>query len=73
MATDKERLRADIARRLNEMVRARGNASEIARQAGVPRVSLQQWITGKRSPSAENVSKLCRAMKISSDWLLGVS
>ncbi len=57
------------------MRRADVNQSQLARRAGIDRSTLSQLLTGKsdRLPRAETVAGMAVALKVGTDWLLGLS
>ena len=36
-------------------------------------VSVSRWVNGKRVPDADMLSKLCKVLDVSADYLLGLS
>jgi transcriptional regulator with XRE-family HTH domain len=63
-------------RRLAEALeQARINRSQLAQRAGIDRSTLSQLLAGKntRLPRADTVAALATVLKVSADWLLGLS
>ena len=62
-----------FAERLNEAIDGLGvtNAA-LARMIGVNQYSVKGWRTGRNMPDGYNVAKLCKALNVSADWLLGL-
>lgn len=59
--------------RLAQAIRARGaTVPETARDIGVGKQSIYNWIGGERYPNGYTLIRLCRALGVSSDWLLGL-
>lgn len=46
--------------------------TQLAKRAAVGRRAIYLWEGGEATPSVENLARLCGALAISSDWLLGV-
>ena len=44
----------------------------VARFSGIPESSLYSVTSRRGELSAQNLRKLCVAMKVSSDWILGI-
>lgn len=62
-----------FANRLNETIEALGvSTAEIARMVGVNQYSVKGWRTGRNMPDGYNVAKICKALNVSADWLLGL-
>src|ERR1043166_9591027 len=47
--------------------------SELARRADLTPAAVWQIERGERTPSSDTLKKLCEALGVSSDWLLGQS
>ncbi|MBR3242486.1 MAG: helix-turn-helix transcriptional regulator [Parasporobacterium sp.] len=66
---------ASIKERLRELQGNR-SAEEFGNAIGVSRQTMNYWINGQRTPSADNIKTICEkgsmdGEKISADWLLG--
>src|SRR5690242_16139986 len=48
------------------------NQSELARRTGLTPSAVWQIEREERVPSSETLNKLCEALEISSDWVLGI-
>ncbi|PWM51343.1 MAG: transcriptional regulator [Bacillota bacterium] len=46
---------------------------KFAEKVGVSAMSVSDWTTGKIQPNAESIYLICKAFKISADYLLGLS
>ena len=46
--------------------------TELGKIAGIPSTSISHFEIGTRMPSAENLYKLATALRVSSDYLLGI-
>lgn len=46
--------------------------SELARRAKLTPAAIWQLEAGEREPTARTICKLCRALRISADWFLGL-
>ncbi len=66
-----------LAKRLKERREALGlsqeKLSELMRSAHASRVQLSHYENERRTPSAATLRDLCKTLKCSSDWLLGLS
>ena len=45
---------------------------EFAKKIGVTEVTISRYINNERQPNADMIILICRALGISSDWLLGM-
>lgn len=45
---------------------------ELAEKSGLTEVTISRYISGSREPKAVNIIKICKALCVSSDWLLGL-
>ena len=48
------------------------STEEFAKKIGCSRQSVNYWINGERSPSAENIIAISKAFDVSADYLLGI-
>lgn len=63
-----------FAMRLNEFINETGlSKRKFAEKVGVSAMSVSDWTTGKIQPNAESIYLICKAFKISADYLLGLS
>lgn len=62
---------SNLSDRLKEL-RGSTSQTEMARQLCIPRTQWIRYETGKNSPSAEMLEKICRIHAVSADWLLGL-
>lgn len=46
---------------------------QLAEAIGVDRASIHYWLNGPQEPEAESIRKICASLRVSSDWLLGLS
>ncbi|POZ51329.1 helix-turn-helix domain-containing protein [Methylovulum psychrotolerans] len=61
----------NICTRLRQAIDDSGmNIREFSESTGVPYVTLQQYLAGKRSPATEALSKICIQTNININWLL---
>ena len=44
--------------------------NELADKVGVAPATISRWMSGQRTPDANDIKKLCAAMKCSADYLL---
>ena len=62
-----------FAERFNEAITALGTTNaELARMIGVNQYSVKGWRTGRYMPDGYNIAKICKALNVSADWLLGL-
>lgn len=47
--------------------------AELANKVGVTSICISRWETGARIPNAISIIALCKALKCSADYLLGLS
>lgn len=60
--------------RLKESIQDRGLTQRmLATRIGTTEVSISRYLKGKRIPSADVLYKLCKALDVSADYLLGLS
>ena len=63
-----------IGERLQEARKRRGlTQSELSRRAGMTPAAIWQIEAGQRQPAADTIIRLCRALGVSADWLLGLT
>ena len=51
----------------------KSSIAKIAKETGIYTGTLGNYFSGKRTPNAEQIVKLCKAFDVSADWLLGIS
>lgn len=51
----------------------RWTQDDLARVAGLQCTAISHFETGSRTPSLPNFIKLAKALRVSADWLLGLS
>lgn len=65
--------RKEIGRRVAAARRMMDFSQEEASQRiGVSRTTVASWETGKSMPSAEDMSKICKVLKVTADELVGL-
>ena len=63
-----------LPERLKELREKRGcTIEQFAALVGVTRPTMSYYLSGQRSPDAETLAQICRALNVSCDWLLGLS
>lgn len=60
----------NLADRLRKVVRAAGNGDELSRISGVPRRTLENYLSGKSEPKSGNLASIAAATNTSLDWLI---
>lgn len=48
------------------------SVTALSNLAGIAQPSLSMYLSGDRLPDAEVITRLCRALNVSADWLLGL-
>jgi len=62
-----------IRQRLLEVLGERGmTQSELARRMGLPPASVGDWTTGRHGMTADSLRRVCEALGVSADWMLGL-
>ena len=46
--------------------------TELAEKIGVKQKDISRWETGERTPNIENLKKICQALEVSADVMLGI-
>lgn len=63
---------SDFAKRLRERrILLKLNQKDVARRSGLPPAAISHFETGRREPTMRNLKRLCRALNVSSDYLIG--
>lgn len=63
-----------LSNRLKQAITSKGiTQRQLAVLCDTTEVSVCRWVRGKRIPDAEMLYKLCKALDISADYLLGLS
>lgn len=63
-----------LSDRLKQSISERGiTQRQLAALCDTTEVSVSRWVRGKRVPDAETLYKLCKALDVSADYLLGLS
>jgi len=61
---------AELASRIRECARLVGSGDELSRRTGIPRRTLENYLSGRSEPKAAAVSAIAKTAGVSSDWLL---
>jgi len=61
---------ADLAFRIRECAQLVGSGDELSRRTGIPRRTLENYLSGRSEPKAAAVSAIAKTAGVSSDWLL---
>lgn len=61
-----------VVRRIKELLGSNTETS-MAKFLGIPQVTLNYCLAGKRKPSLELIFHICDKYKVSADWLLGLT
>lgn len=59
-----------MSRRIRECARIVGSGDELARRSGVPRRTLETYLSGRSEPKATGLALIAEAAGVSLDWLL---
>ncbi len=63
-----------LARRIRVQLRAqRMTQAELAKKANITEAGISRYVNGVRSPKADQIVQLAKALGVSSDYLLGLS
>jgi len=63
-----------LSNRLKQAITSKGiTQRQLAVLCDTTEVSVSRWVRGKRIPDAEMLYKLCKALNVSADYLLGLS
>ena len=60
-----------LPQRLREL-RGKRTQANMAEAIGVTQASYAQWETGRRHEKLKAFARMCRALNVSADWLLGL-
>ena len=61
-----------------ERLKVARNSKDLTQKAvadylGIIKQAYQKYEYGEREPSFDNLTKLCRLLEVSADWLLGIA
>lgn len=59
-----------LAERLRECVKLAGSAAKLARIAGIPRSTLETYLTGANAPKPDRLRTICQVLGVNGHWLL---
>lgn len=69
-----KRKNGDFSQRLNQAMIERGlYPSELSRLSGVPRSVVYEYINGMREPSLFSLVRLAKGLRVSADYLCGLT
>lgn len=68
--TEKGVFRADLAVRIKQCAQRVGGGNELARKAGIPRRTLENYLSGDNEPKASGLAAIAEAASVSAAWLL---
>ncbi len=63
-------MKTDLPARLRRCVDLVGSGDKLAREANIPRSTLETYLTGKAEPKASRLADICRVCGVSGHWLL---
>ena len=67
-------MKHEFAKRLKSAREAlRLTQAEVGDRAGFSPAEVSFYETGTRTPTIENLARLCKALKVSADWLLSLN
>ena len=67
-------MKAGFSDRLKQSIQDRGLTQRmLATLIGTTDVSISRYLKGKRIPSADVLYRMCKALNVSADYLLGLS
>lgn len=62
-----------LGEKINHAMRAKGmNQRQLAEKTYITQTTVSRYITGQRTPDANNLKDICLALDVSADWLLGL-
>ncbi len=61
---------AALADRIRACVREAGGGNSFARATGIPRSTLETYISGKATPKPDRLAAICQILNINGHWLL---
>ncbi len=59
-----------LKERLRQCAKIAGSGDELARRTGIPRRTLESYLSGKSEPKALTVGIIARSCYVSTDWLI---
>lgn len=59
-----------LADRIRQCANAVGSGDELSRQTGIPRRTLENYVSGKTEPSASKLAAIAEAADVSLNWLV---
>ncbi|WP_404991363.1 helix-turn-helix domain-containing protein [Cupriavidus pauculus] len=59
-----------LADRIRTCAEKVGGGDALARKTGIPRSTLETYLTGKAEPKASRIAEICEAAAVSADWLV---
>ena len=72
--TERVQVMLIVSNRLRTALQIRNlSQKQFAQKLGITEVTTSRYINGTRTPNANVIAKICYALNISSDWLLGLS
>ena len=60
------------ARLLEALGRRNMSQAELARRCGIPATTVGDWVRGRTGMMAYNLGRVCAALGVSADWMLGL-
>lgn len=67
-------MKSGFSDRLKQSIQDRGITQRmLATLTGTTEVSISRWANGSRLPNTDALYKMCKALDVSSDYLLGLS
>lgn len=59
-----------LADRIRTCAERVGGGDALARKTGIPRSTLETYLTGKAEPKASRIAEICEVAGVSTNWLL---
>ena len=59
-----------VSERIRKCAEVAGSGDELARKAGIPRRTLETYLTGESDPKAIRIAAICHATGVNGHWLL---
>jgi transcriptional regulator with XRE-family HTH domain len=59
-----------LIERLRKCAKLAGSGDELSRRTGIPRRTLENYLSGRSEPKAVNLEQICRVVGVNGHWLL---
>jgi len=62
--------KSTLSDRIRDCANMAGSGDELSRKTGVPRRTLENYLSGKSEPKASVIAEICTVLDVSAEWLL---